>query len=406
MQQRTRTAFVVLALPLWAACSVLVDPESLPVRCEIEGGDQATDPCQDLGQKCMNNVCVECDADARELCNGRDDDCDGEIDEGHDADHDGFTWCGGGKVEMADCVDTDPKIHPSGTVADGTVSKAPDEECDGKDNDCDSKVDEDHSCASTKNCVETGCPEGQRCDAENGVCFVPREVGSGCTNDSDCKGGVCLHPGAFGLPISLMDNRCATACCSNADCDDDSSCVISDAGARVCLPKNIVGGGSRKAGEGCVRDSECASGLCLRGACQTRCFNDDACPKQECVLSQGSPSERRIFLCADAPGRLQVGEPCALLSCRTGYCGDDFECKGPCARDEDCASNGLCQFTEVRQIGPTSPVSICMRRPSGSGDAEGIEQLCCTNEDCGSNQLCAPNATERPMQWHMSCRGK
>src|SRR5262245_25830006 len=206
MQQRTRMALVVLALPLWAAaCSVLVDPESLEIRCEIEGGDQAKDPCLPMGQQCINNVCRDCDADARELCNGRDDDCDGEIDEGHDADKDGFTWCGGGKVEMADCVDTDAKIHPGATAEAGTATKPPSEECDGKDNDCDSKVDEDSRCESMKKkCPETPCPEGQRCDVETNTCIVPREVGSGCTNDSDCKGGFCLRPNMFNLPVEEL----------------------------------------------------------------------------------------------------------------------------------------------------------------------------------------------------------
>jgi hypothetical protein len=103
-----------------------------------------------------------------------------------------------------------------------------------------------------------------------------------------------------------------------------------------------------------------------------------------------------------------VGESCGLAGCRTGYCDiDEFTCGKSCARDEDCGPNGLCSFTEVRQVlGPGSLVSVCERRTAGTGDAEGIEHLCCTDEDCGQNQLCAPNATERPMQWHMSCRGK
>jgi hypothetical protein len=399
-----------LALPLWAACSVLVDPESLQVRCEIEG-DGMADPCQPLGQHCINNVCIDCDMDARELCNGRDDDCDGEIDEGHDADKDGFTWCGGGKVEMADCVDSDAKIHPSSNYEDGTAAEAPVEACDGKDNDCDSKVDEDASCASMKKCMDdSGCPEDKRCDVGSGVCFIPREVGSGCTNDSDCKGGFCLQPGSFALPVSLMDNRCATACCSNADCDEGSSCLISSSGARVCLPKNIVGGGSRKAGERCGSDSDCAAGLCLRGLCQTRCMNSQACPKQECVLTPNSPTEPRMFVCADPSqsSRLQPGEYCGLLgSCRTGYCGEDSLCGQACAREADCGSKGFCEFVEIGQglIGPNSQASVC--HWSSIADPEGIEQLCCTDQDCGSNQLCAPHAVDKTsMQWHMNCRAK
>ncbi len=99
--------------------------------------------------------CDDC-ADARsevhpgapELCNGRDDDCDGVADEDlttniwyTDADGDGWgdpsrplaacTRPEGASAEGTDCDDTDPALHPD----------AP-ERCDGQDNDCDDAIDE------------------------------------------------------------------------------------------------------------------------------------------------------------------------------------------------------------------------------------------------------------------------
>jgi len=84
---------------------------------------------------------------ATELCNDRDDDCDGSVDEGGgatwypDADGDGFgdpdapeQLCepNGGLVDNAlDCDDGDDGVHPGA-----------DESCDGVDQDCDGQVDE------------------------------------------------------------------------------------------------------------------------------------------------------------------------------------------------------------------------------------------------------------------------
>jgi hypothetical protein len=63
------------------------------------------------------------------LCDGKDNDCDGDIDEGFDKDGDGFRTCD------EDCDDDDDTIYPG----------AP-ELCDGKDNDCDGVIDPDWAC--------------------------------------------------------------------------------------------------------------------------------------------------------------------------------------------------------------------------------------------------------------------
>ena len=123
----------VLALALFG-CSALVDPESLLVQCEARSG--APDPCAELGLTCASGTCQECDPGA-ELCDGRDNDCDGTVDEGHDADDDGYTWCGGGRPELRDCNPDDPSIHPN-----NDPDRSDDEPCDGVDNDCDDAVDE------------------------------------------------------------------------------------------------------------------------------------------------------------------------------------------------------------------------------------------------------------------------
>ncbi|MGH8006862.1 MAG: MopE-related protein [Candidatus Binatia bacterium] len=70
---------------------------------------------------------------APELCNGIDDDCDGQVDEGLtvDADGDGFSTAGSCGGTQNDCNDSNPIIHPGAA-----------ELCDGLDNDCDGQADE------------------------------------------------------------------------------------------------------------------------------------------------------------------------------------------------------------------------------------------------------------------------
>jgi hypothetical protein len=115
------------------------------------GPDTACAPCRP-GEKCSAGLCTPVDTDAdgdgfklsidcddhdpaihpgaAEVCNGKDDNCDGKTDEGFDTDGDGWVTC---KVDgkAADCDDKDPAIHPGATEA-----------CNGKDDNCDGTIDE------------------------------------------------------------------------------------------------------------------------------------------------------------------------------------------------------------------------------------------------------------------------
>ena len=72
---------------------------------------------------------------AQEICDALDNDCDGDVDGPFDEDGDGVTTCGYDGVpatEDDDCDDQDPLISPRG-----------DEFCNGEDDDCDDRIDED-----------------------------------------------------------------------------------------------------------------------------------------------------------------------------------------------------------------------------------------------------------------------
>jgi hypothetical protein len=406
---KLRSTWALFSCALWmSGCSLLVDPDSLVIKCEVDTRTGAKDPCMTAGLHCVGSECKAC-TNAVELCNGIDDDCDGVIDNGLDEDGDGFTWCGGGVRALADCAPSDPTIHPAGPLGpDGKVTiPAPQELCDGKDNDCNGKVDEAPECAPKNSCTQDGCKGAQICDSSTGVCIEPRPVGSGCKADSECAGGFCVHPGDFDLNMNLKDDRCATACCNDGDCSSDSVCVASNNGTRLCIPASIAGRAGAQAGRSCARDSDCQSGACDRGHCASRCVTDSDCKSGSvCMLSPGNLNEPRLWLCGDPQGRDVGGAPCSQFdptACRSGACTERNECAIPCGRNADCAADESCGYSPVRPLLSlqTSIATACTTRNTSSS----ADSLCCTTSGCAKGQLCAPTETAPGTNlWVMTCQ--
>lgn len=133
---------------------------------------------------------------AAELCNGADDNCNGNIDEGYDTDMDGYTSCGG------DCDDSDPNKNP------GEV-----EQCNGYDDDCNGSTDEGFDLDFDG---YTSC--GGDCDDGDGT--VNPGMAEVCGNgiDDDCDAltdeGCVIVPGedpSNAIPIAVTNLGTCTA---------------------------------------------------------------------------------------------------------------------------------------------------------------------------------------------------
>jgi hypothetical protein len=236
-----------------------VEGECALVACEagwadLDGADGCEYPCQPSGA---------------EVCNSRDDDCDGATDEGFDLAADlancgacgracafdnGAAECRAGECALVACrpgfhdVDGAPGCeYACNPTRDGV------EACDEIDNDCDGEADEDFALASNP----SHCGECHR------VCDLPGAVM--VCDEGECAFAAC-EPGF--VDLDGPQNGCEYACvragderCNAADddCDgqtDEGFDLLNDAAncgacGRMCAPEN-------------------ASGLCLAGNCAIR----------------------------------------------------------------------------------------------------------------------------------------
>ena len=152
--------------------------------------------CQHTVDNCVNGTPVVCDpmeGAGQELCNGQDNNCDGQVDDGL-----GETTCG-----LGPCGHTVPNCENGNPVICDPLEGASQELCDEVDNDCNGLVDDGFSVAMPDGTVlnKTGLPCG---------------VGA-------CQGGftLCLADGS-GIYCSTGENADGETCDSkDNNCDGD-----------------------------------------------------------------------------------------------------------------------------------------------------------------------------------------
>ncbi len=280
-----------------------------------------------------------------EVCNGVDDDCDGEIDNGFNigqactVEQNGCTSDG-----MWACSD-----DGLAAVCDAPAPEASDEVCDDADNDCDGAADEDFDFASDpancggcavscdrpnaevacamSACALTGCVEGfgdADGDPENGCeCAISGdEVCDGV--DNDCDGTVDEGLG-LGEACSVGIGACAAD--GETVCGDDGAVVCgAQPGAPVDEQCNSVDDDcDGTTDEGFDEDGDGAPGCGIDcdAPCPAGVDCDALCPIQDCAPDDGSVYPNAPEICEDG-----IDQNCD---------GRDIECDVPAGRIEQVA---------------------------------------------------------------------
>jgi MYXO-CTERM domain-containing protein len=228
---------------------------------------------------------------------------------------DGVTCVGGGEpcdtTKPGICASGITQCTSTGVVCHELSQPVP-EKCNGLDDDCDGQTDEGDLCGAELVCDkgvcvqscshgEFVCPLGKECNAD-GQCVDPScknvscPTGTVCTKGackSPCDGVVCPHAEVcrVGVCVNPCDNvTCAEGQVCNAGvCVTHCSCAPCTAG-KQCEAASGLCGDKACATVTCDADKHCAAGACIDNCTGAVCPTGQTCTAGECVNAPSGSS--------------------------------------------------------------------------------------------------------------------
>ena len=249
------------------------------------------------------------------------------------------------------------------------------EECDGIDNDCNGDIDDGEICVGGFGCVDGECSTNECatgrvlcdrwCEPAPGMCCNDIwYAGGGCCGDGDCTGSQycdddkhCKEPECTETAHCPGNFKCVDHMCSATECRaDHTRCgAVCDQLPGVCCENEWYAGGDCCHDGGCAGENICGTDhRCTQPECTATspCINkfrclDGRCSRTECSIDHALCG----FTCGPVPGVC-----CDNAWFTQGDCCDD----GDCRTDQYCGANHLCTAYSCSASTPCPGVLRCV----------------------------------------------
>ncbi len=360
-------------------CNGLVDEDMGTVTCGLG-------ICKATVEACKNGVpvpCIPTKPEPKEICNGFDNNCDGQVGEGCTCTNGDTQKCYTGSKDTENvgaCKDGSQKCGDGqwGTcTGDVTPTK---EKCNGVDDDCDGVPDngDPDSGAACTTGLKGICAAGQQhCEGGKLVCkeLMPKGTESCNGLDDDCDGTVdngiaskACTTGKFGAcsPGTTACQGGQTVCVQT----NQPSAEICNAQDEDC--DGVVDNGNPGGGQACATGQK---GVCGPGT--------TACSAGKIVCNQNvmASAEKCNGIDEDCDGVVDNGNPGGGLGCNTGL-------KGVCAAGTTACTAGQVVCNQNVAASAEAPANCTDAKDN---DCNGVQDAADGGCTCG-HALCATGA--------------